>query len=437
MAKEAGTAHFKAGEYREALACYSTALDDAAGDDVASGSLQSNISACHAALGGARGGGARGRAAAGLAEGALARGRGAPRARRPRGGGGGDRAAAAAGGDAASKDVALIEGLLRNQQLEALIERGAFNKRDDDDTGGGASAAAARPQKREKTAEEVAYARSVKAWMDAAKAGDVDGLAQCLAAEPWLLSNRSENTSEKQLGNSALHWAAARGKPAALQWLLGRDGVDVNLRNEAGGTALHSAAAHARSKEVALLLDAGADASIKDETNEIARDAASRRGYKIVEAAIDRGPTAPARRATLAAAAPPTADEAKAAGARRSPRRAPTARKGRVALHGRADPRPRRRGRAPLESVGGARPPRAVRRRARRRRRRARAPPRLGEGAHAAPPRTRRRATGRAPSRRTRRGCRTTRRAPPSRAAWPRRGSGFLARPTSLHRLRR
>ena len=316
MAKEAGTAHFKAGEYREALACYSTALDDAAGDDVASGSLQSNISACHAALkdfaAAPRRRSAR-RAAAGLAEGALARGRGAPRARRPRGGGGVRRAAAAAGGDAASKDVALIEGLLRNQQLEALIERGAFNKRDDDDTGGGASAAAARPQKREKTAEEVAYARSVKAWMDAAKAGDVDGLAQCLAAEPWLLSNRSENTSEKQLGNSALHWAAARGKPAALQWLLGRDGVDVNLRNEAGRTALHSAAAHARSKEVALLLDAGADASIKDETNEIARDAASRRGYKIVEAAIDRGPTAPARRATLAQL-PPTADEAKAAG---------------------------------------------------------------------------------------------------------------------------
>ena len=50
MAKEAGTAHFKAGEYHEALARYSTALDDAAGDDVASGSLQSNISACHAAL---------------------------------------------------------------------------------------------------------------------------------------------------------------------------------------------------------------------------------------------------------------------------------------------------------------------------------------------------------------------------------------------------
>ena len=319
MAKEAGTAHFKAGEYREALACYSTALDDAAGDDVACGSLQSNISACHAALKDFS-------MALAAAERAVALRPDWPKAHSRAGAahhGLGDleaaaaayRAAAAAGGDAASKDVALIEGLLRNQQLEALIERGAFNKRDDDDTGGGgASAAAARPQKREKTAEEVAYARSVKAWMDAAKAGDVDGLAQCLAAEPWLLSNRSENTSEKQLGNSALHWAAARGKPAALQWLLGRDGVDVNLRNEAGGTALHSAAAHARSKEVALLLDAGADASIKDETNEIARDAASRRGYKIVEAAIDRGPTAPARRATLAAAPPPTADEAKAAG---------------------------------------------------------------------------------------------------------------------------
>ena len=196
--------------------------------------------------------------------------------------------AAAAAGDAASKDVALIEGLLRNQQLEALIERGAFNKRDDDDSGGGAR----RRRRGRKSARRRPRrwpTRARKAWMDAAKAGDVDGLAQCLAAEPWLLSNRSENTSEKQLGNSALHWAAARGKPAARcddprprrcqrqpPERGGRDGAPLG----GGARALEGGGAAARRRR--RRVDQG-----RDQRDRARRR--SRRGYKIVEAAIDRG----------------------------------------------------------------------------------------------------------------------------------------------------
>ena len=116
------------------------------------------------------------------------------------------------------------------------------------------------------------------------------------------------------IGATPLIYAISGGERDAIIALI-RAGADLGAAADSGYTALMWAAAHpARTEYVALLLDAGADASIKDETNEIARDAASRRGYKIVEAAIDRGPTAPARRATLAAAPPPTADEAKAAG---------------------------------------------------------------------------------------------------------------------------
>jgi hypothetical protein len=63
-----------------------------------------------------------------------------------------------------------------------------------------------------KTAAEVEYAVRVRAWMAAAKAGRLAELKIALEEAPWLLTNRSENTAEKQLGNSALHWAAANGQ---------------------------------------------------------------------------------------------------------------------------------------------------------------------------------------------------------------------------------
>ena len=72
--------------------------------------------------------------------------------------------------------------------------------------------------------------------------------------------------------------------------------TQVSGRNHGGGTPLHSAAAHARSAVVSLLLEHGADASATDENKDTPRDAAWRRGYRTTEAALDRGPSTPSVR---------------------------------------------------------------------------------------------------------------------------------------------
>lgn len=45
------------------------------------------------------------------------------------------------------------------------------------------------------------------------------------------------------IGHTALHWAAAKGHLALVQWLLST-GVPVDIRNAENSTALHSAAAN-------------------------------------------------------------------------------------------------------------------------------------------------------------------------------------------------
>ena len=46
---------------------------------------------------------------------------------------------------------------------------------------------------------------------------------------------------EQQLGNTALHWAAANGQGQAVGWLLQQHGVEVDGRNHGGGAPRHSA----------------------------------------------------------------------------------------------------------------------------------------------------------------------------------------------------
>ena len=142
--------------------------------------------------------------------------------------------------NAAKATIKELKVAIRNERLEALIERGAFERKRDeasDEGSGGASggptasaaagarseeappavAAAATSSKPQKTAEQIRYAETVASWMGGAKAGDVDTLERLLHADPWLLSNRSEDTAESLLGNTALHWAAARGQSGAVQ----------------------------------------------------------------------------------------------------------------------------------------------------------------------------------------------------------------------------
>ncbi|BGP14652.1 hypothetical protein JCM10213_001638 [Rhodosporidiobolus nylandii] len=71
------------------------------------------------------------------------------------------------------------------------------------------------------------------------------------------------------LGNTALHYAAASPSPSALEILLEYDGTDVDLQNRLDrSTPLHMAVKleneAARQGVIEMLLDAGADTSIKD-----------------------------------------------------------------------------------------------------------------------------------------------------------------------------
>ncbi|KAL1528485.1 hypothetical protein AB1Y20_009828 [Prymnesium parvum] len=211
---------------------------------------------------------------------------------------------------AALKEVRLAA---RNARLEALIERGAFQKQESAEASCGGGEAKG---KKEKSAEQLEYARVVGEWMAAAKAGDVAALERLLAQHAWLLTNRSEETAESLLGNTATHWAAAHGRVEAVRWLLSREGVQRDGTNQAGGTPLHSAAAHARASVVSVLLEAGADPSAKDDSGETPRDAATRRGYRSVEAVFDRGPTSnlEARWGATGSTRPESIESAKQAG---------------------------------------------------------------------------------------------------------------------------
>ena len=220
--------------------------------------------------------------------------------------------------EAAQAQLRQIRLAIRNERLEKLIDKGAFNPQNDgggDGSGGGGSGGGgsgggdgdgggggggggdgAKPLKPSttvkpaKTREQIAYAQSVASWMGAAKSGDTSALAALLDKEGWLLTNRSEKTAESLLGNTALHWASAFGRVEAVSWLIHQEGVEVSGRNHGGGTPLHSAASHNRVEAVEVLLEAGGDVAAKDENGDTPRDAAMRRGYRVSESRLDRGP---------------------------------------------------------------------------------------------------------------------------------------------------
>lgn len=101
---------------------------------------------------------------------------------------------------------------------------------------------------------------SAKAFIQAAKKGELDALQTLLAADPTLLNARDKD------GSTALHCAAWKDNREVVAFLLSA-GADVNAHNENdhwGTTPLH-AAAHANNTAVAqLLLDAGANVNAKD-----------------------------------------------------------------------------------------------------------------------------------------------------------------------------
>ncbi|GAA5866820.1 hypothetical protein JCM3774_001811 [Rhodotorula dairenensis] len=101
----------------------------------------------------------------------------------------------------------------------------------------------------------------------AAKTDSVDLLEQLVHAQEPCNVNHQDG-----LGNTALHYAASTPSPDALSLLLDLDETDVDLQNRLErATPLHLAVKlenpDARQGVIGMLLDAGADPSVRDRHN--------------------------------------------------------------------------------------------------------------------------------------------------------------------------
>jgi tetratricopeptide (TPR) repeat protein len=120
-------------------------------------------------------------------------------------------------------------------------------------------------------------------FMDAAKNGQTEELEQLLLASPHLLWYRGQGTSYGFLGNSALHYAAAKGHTDMLRMLILAKS-DVNAQNRGGSSVLHSAAANNNAACCKMLLQCGARKTVGDQDGERPEESARRRGHA---AAVD------------------------------------------------------------------------------------------------------------------------------------------------------
>jgi ankyrin repeat protein len=97
---------------------------------------------------------------------------------------------------------------------------------------------------------------------------------------PQLLDYRGAGISYAFVGNSALHWAAAKGHRACVMWLL-QQGASVGAVNEAGSTALHTAVEHQQPGCAGVLvLQGGADVQAEDGYGQRVASLAGTRGSR-------------------------------------------------------------------------------------------------------------------------------------------------------------
>ena len=83
-------------------------------------------------------------------------------------------------------------------------------------------------------------------------------------------------------GLTELMLFSAQGKSVKAREII-ESGVDINLRNNLGATALIYAAKNGDREIVALLLKSGADKTITDQNGYTAADHARKNGFKIIE----------------------------------------------------------------------------------------------------------------------------------------------------------
>ncbi|KAF2354391.1 SH3 domain [Trinorchestia longiramus] len=105
--------------------------------------------------------------------------------------------------------------------------------------------------------------------IDGARRGNVSLVKECLAA------GISSNALDKS-GSSALHAAAQGGHLDCLMLILQTPGIEINLQNKLGDTPLHCAVSKGHDRVVQALLQAGADPTLPNNDNQVARGLAKR-----------------------------------------------------------------------------------------------------------------------------------------------------------------
>lgn len=106
---------------------------------------------------------------------------------------------------------------------------------------------------------------------EAARWGDLE------AVEDFLAVGKDVNQGDKE-GRRPLHFAVAFGRGEVgvqvVEALLSAKGLDLNATDVKKNTALHYAAGYGRGEYVTLLLDAGADGKLQNDTGKTAADLA-------------------------------------------------------------------------------------------------------------------------------------------------------------------
>ena len=110
--------------------------------------------------------------------------------------------------------------------------------------------------------------------------------------EALLVSKADACLPDRDQGNTAQMGVAFRGNDAIAARLL-QAGCDVNARNHAGQTALMMAALFSRSRQIDMLIAAGADATITDAAGRSASTVAEGQGNTALAEALDASVAAP------------------------------------------------------------------------------------------------------------------------------------------------